>query len=231
MFYRVTGLISNAASAQIVQRNINEFATRYTVSCDPDDATTPISVEAMTGVLFVINNAAIELIVECEAHTLIAFVNHCNVQLVQAGIASFKVLTFVECVPRSFSLFVTRSLRHNQSEEWHTTNVPMNVTSLPLPPHMPSPLLTVAFSTLHAMLALAGYVKSLPVDERMEFLSSSLSRHLIDRVCPVDRIQGFAASDELMTFPEFLEAYDAPLQIQNPRDHVWPIEQHTSSLV
>ena len=262
---RLTGLLESSPSAS---SQLQRFLTRFhTVNSPASDATTesgdvdasapPITAASITGVCFILNAQAFEAMLEAPSPLLLSLMcslrrsggNSTNAEATDAstGVASLKVLSFVEETPRAFPLFTTRSLRLQPADDWPNPAPGTAVTggsgteagaglasTLSAPPHTPSPLLPFTFSTLHSLLLLASHLAALPSRsaQREFLLSPAPSRQLLERVVSVERCVGYSQCAELMSAEDFCSLFaSSPLTQQAEdrpdKEQVWPVEKYS----
>jgi hypothetical protein len=242
--FRLTGLLESSPSAPSqLQRFLTRFHTANSPSSDTaaesgdGEASSPsITAESITGVCFILNSQAFEAMLEAPSPLLLSLM--CSLRRsggsadtrtdASSGVASVKVLSFVEETPRAFPLFATRALRLQPADDWPNPAPGTAVTggsgteagaglasTLSAPPHTPSPLLPFTFSTLHSMLLLASHVATLPsLPAQREFLlSAAPSRQLLERIVSVERCVGYSQCAELMSAEDFCSLNQHSLHI------------------
>lgn len=223
---------------------------------------------SITGVVFAINNAAYEALIEAPTDTITALVTLLQQSLPTStnatrpatsapsrlsspaaagrsatassviGATTTRVVHFTEETPRSFGVFAVRAVRVTASDDWpnpppsrSSTVVSGQPSTLTAPPHTVSPLLSYTFNTLHSLLVLGLYVRS--VDEersaQLEWLTQSTHKVLLGAVCSVERVTGYEGREELMRCEEWLELFGREGGLsegRSERERVWPIEQY-----
>ena len=152
------------------------------------------------------------------------------------GIASLKVLSFVEEVPRTFSFFALRAVRQAASpEDWPNPSPSYGAavgggggvgpSTLGAPPHAASGMLALTFGTLQGMLALGAQVAAMGA-EGEEWLLSGGGRALTEKVVTVERVMGYGGCGELMDADDFLDTFVRRSDGKPESEQVWPVDKY-----
>ena len=147
MLRSLTGLLdsTSAAASAAVQRFFTSFHATHSSSTSEDERSPPIHTDSITGVVFAINNAAYEALIEAPTDTIAALVTQLQQSLPAAtatpsasttasrlttaavaikpttasiGATTARVVHFTEETPRSFHVFAVRAIRVVASDDW-----------------------------------------------------------------------------------------------------------------